>query len=632
MRIVHVVRQFSPGVGGLENYVQCLVREQRREGHEPSVITLNRLFDAPDVMLAAHEVIDGVDVHRVGYRGSKRYPLAPGVLRHVRDADLIHVHAVDFFADFLAHAGFIHRKPMVLSTHGGFFHTPNARALKQWYFRHVTRHALKGYGAVIACSHADAALFEPVCGDRLVTVENGVEVDRFADVAAPGAKTIISFGRLAPNKRPDRLLRWFAQLAGVDGDWRLLFAGRPMGVEPDALRTVAQELGVGDRTEIHVSPSDAELRGLIARAGVFASSSEFEGFGLAAVEAAAAGLYPILSDIPAHRRTRDRLDFGDLIDFEDPASAAAFARRHAAGALRLPPPEERAAALATFTWPYTAACIDSVYKELLGQERRWIGGIAVQAMDEPTAIAQLETIVDRHQPTMVSFCNAHTVTSARDDNSLVSAMSQALVLNDGVGLDIASRILYGSRFPANLNGTDLLPSFLAHAEHKLRVYLVGSAPGIAARAGKVLMRRYPNIEVVGSVHGFFGREDEPQLRDRIRMAGADVVLVGMGQPYQEHWAARNVEALGRPVICVGGFIDFTAEATQRAPEWVRAARLEWVHRALSDPRRLLRRYTIGNIRFLAGLVREAAAGVHHVDPRHWRMPERPPASAAAGGA
>ncbi|MCC2979784.1 WecB/TagA/CpsF family glycosyltransferase [Sphingomonas sp. IC4-52] len=624
MRIVHVVRQFAPGVGGLENYVRCLVREQRRQGHEPSVVTLNRLFDAPDVLLPDREVIDGVDVHRVAYRGSKRYPLAPGVLRHVREADLIHVHAVDFFADFLAHAGFIHRKPMVLSTHGGFFHTPYAQGLKKWYFKHITGHALKGYGAVIACSHADAALFEPICGDRLVTVENGVEVDRFSNIAAPDAKTIISFGRLAPNKRPDLLLQWFARVAEIDREWRLIIAGRPMGVEPDDLTQLARRLGIESRVEVHALPDDAHLRALIASASIFASSSAFEGFGLAAVEAAAAGLYPILSDIPAHRRTRDRLRFGDLIDFEDPASAAEFCRRHAAGALRPPSADARGGALATFTWPYTAECIDSVYKELLGQERRWIGGIAVQALDEPRAIAQLESIVDRHEPKVVSFCNAHTVTTARDDGSLVAAMSKALVLNDGVGLDIASRILYGSRFPANLNGTDLLPSFLAHADRRLRVYLVGSAPGIAARAGRVLMRRYPHIDVVGSAHGFFGLEDEPELRNRIRHAAPDVVLVGMGQPYQENWAARNVEALRMPVICVGGFIDFTAEATQRAPEWVRAARLEWVHRALSDPRRLLRRYTIGNARFLIGLVREAAAGVHHVDPRNWRMPERSP--------
>jgi alpha-1,3-mannosyltransferase len=620
MRITHVVRQFAPAIGGLENYVQCLLREQHRQGHQPSVVTLNRLFGSPEEVLTACEVIDGTAIQRVPYLGSNRYPLAPSVVRHLRDADIVHVHAVDFFADFLAHTGFLHRKPLVLSTHGGFFHTAAAKRLKEWYFRHVTAMTLRAYGAVIASSHADAALFEPICADRLVTIENGVDLDRFTGLAAQGAKVIISFGRLAPNKRPERLLRWFAEVNKADAEWRLILAGRPMGVEPAELTALAQELGIAEQFEVHATPDDAQLASLIARASYFASSSEFEGFGLAAVEAAAAGLYPLLSDIPAHRRTRDRLGYGLLVDFDQPEGGRDFVRRHASGMLHLPDAAKRAGALASFAWPQTAAMIEAVYTEVLGQERRWIGGIAVQPMDEAKAIARIQSIVDRHEPKIIAFCNAHTVNTAREDEALATALDDALVLNDGVGLDVASRILYGQRFPANLNGTDLIPSFLARAERKLRVYLIGSAPGLAARAGRTLMRRYPQVEVVGAAHGFFDPDDEPVLRDRIRRATPDLVLVGMGQPHQERWAARNVEALGLPVICAGGFIDFTAEATQRAPEWVRAARLEWVHRALSEPRRLMHRYTIGNVRFLRGLASEAASGVHHLNARRWRMP------------
>jgi alpha-1,3-mannosyltransferase len=622
MQITHVVRQFAPGVGGLETFVMCLAREQQRQGHQPLVVTLNRLFGAAGTSLPAQEVIDGVEVRRVPFVGSNRYPIAPGVLRHVRDADLIHVHGVDFFADFLAHTGFVHRKPMVLSTHGGFFHTAFAKGLKDWYFRHITRRTIQGFGAVIASSHADAALFAPICTDRLVTIENGVELDRFVDIADPRAKTIISFGRLAPNKRPDRLLRWFAQVCAQDPEWRLIIAGRPMGVDPRDLAALARELGVAARVEIHATPDDDQLRALIARAGFFASSSAFEGFGLAAVEGAAAGLYPLLSDIPAHRSTRERLGYGSLIDFGAPQSAGDFILSHATGELTPPASAERRRALESFAWPQNAAAIDSVYREMLGDERRWIGGIAVQAMNEDKALAQIETIVARHEPKIITFCNAHTVNTARDDRTLADALADALVLNDGVGLDIASRILYGRGFPANLNGTDLIPSFLGHARHKRRVFLIGSAPGLAARAGRALMRRYPQVEMVGAAHGFFDPDDEPLLRERVRQAAPDFVLVGMGQPHQERWAARNVGPLGLPVICVGGLLDFTADATQRAPGWLRAVRLEWLHRALSEPRRLLHRYTIGNARFLSGLIAEAGGGVHHLDPRKWRMPGR----------
>ena len=132
LRIVHVVRQFTPGIGGLENFVQQLAGRQAATGHAVRVVTLNKVFGSVDsAPLPATERIDGVEVVRVPYRGSQRYSIAPAVLKAVRDADIVHVHAVDFFADFLALTRFLHRKPMVLTTHGGFFHTGFAQRLKR---------------------------------------------------------------------------------------------------------------------------------------------------------------------------------------------------------------------------------------------------------------------------------------------------------------------------------------------------------------------------------------------------------------------------------------------------------------------------------------------------------------------
>jgi alpha-1,3-mannosyltransferase len=102
MRIAHVTRQFTPAVGGLENVVHNLARAQLSGGHQVRVITLNRDFARPDLVLPARENIEGIDVVRLPYRGSRRYPIAPTVLRHIKGADIVHVHAIDFFFDFLA--------------------------------------------------------------------------------------------------------------------------------------------------------------------------------------------------------------------------------------------------------------------------------------------------------------------------------------------------------------------------------------------------------------------------------------------------------------------------------------------------------------------------------------------------
>src|SRR5271168_3491939 len=119
MRVFHVVRHFWPSVGGLEDVVGQLARAQMARGWTVKVITLNRIFAVPDRLLAAHEVHAGIAIERLPYFGSSRYPLTPRILGVIGEADLLHVHAVDFFFDFLAWTRIFHGKPLVATTHGG---------------------------------------------------------------------------------------------------------------------------------------------------------------------------------------------------------------------------------------------------------------------------------------------------------------------------------------------------------------------------------------------------------------------------------------------------------------------------------------------------------------------------------
>jgi alpha-1,3-mannosyltransferase len=173
MRIAHVTRQFTPAVGGLENVVHNLARAQLSGGRQVRVITLNRDFARPDLVLPARENIEGIDVVRLPYRGSRRYPIAPTVLCHIKGADIVHVHAIDFFFDFLALTSPWHRQPLVVTPHGAFFHTRFAARLKLIYFHTVTRVLLRAYRAVINVSRHD---HEPVPTDQ--TAGRGVVEQR----------------------------------------------------------------------------------------------------------------------------------------------------------------------------------------------------------------------------------------------------------------------------------------------------------------------------------------------------------------------------------------------------------------------------------------------------------------------
>ena len=117
LKVTHVVRQYHPSVGGMEDVVQNIARQQQeRYGHIPHIVTLDRIFRNTKTRLQAQDELHGIAITRLPYYGSSRYPLCPSVLQHVRDADLIHVHGVDFFFDFLAAMRPLHKRPMVAST------------------------------------------------------------------------------------------------------------------------------------------------------------------------------------------------------------------------------------------------------------------------------------------------------------------------------------------------------------------------------------------------------------------------------------------------------------------------------------------------------------------------------------
>lgn len=174
--------------------------------------------------------------------------------------------------------------------------------------------------------------------------------------------------------------------------------------------------------------------------------------------------------------------------------------------------------------------------------------------------------------------------------------SASLVLPDGMPLVLTSRIL-GRRLPQRVTGADLVFSLLAASGNYggVRVFLLGAGPGVAQRAANKIKERWPAVETVGTYSppvGFENDADEnASILRRIAAARPDVVVVGLGAPKQEMWVHTHQSKLQAPVaLCVGATIDFLAENKRRAPRWMQRSGLEWLHRAATEPRRLLRRY------------------------------------------
>jgi exopolysaccharide biosynthesis WecB/TagA/CpsF family protein len=233
---------------------------------------------------------------------------------------------------------------------------------------------------------------------------------------------------------------------------------------------------------------------------------------------------------------------------------------------------------------------------------RRIGHVDVCVATLDSALQRIGQAVETRKAGMWGFCNAHTVNMARSLPHFRAILSQMTLFNDGVGLDLASRILYGSRFPDNLNGTDFTPALLRRLPAGTPVFLLGSAPGVADRAADRIKADYPNIAIAGVQHGFFALAEEEAVLTRIAASGARLVLVAMGHPRQESWSAWACHQLDMPLLCVGAFLDFTAGKVSRAPAIVRNLRLEWMYRLALEPRRLAKRYLLGNAQFVAAIL------------------------------
>ena len=234
---------------------------------------------------------------------------------------------------------------------------------------------------------------------------------------------------------------------------------------------------------------------------------------------------------------------------------------------------------------------------------RLIFGVGVRATTVEEAIRLLDGIDPG--PCQVAFLNANNANEAWQDPEVADAFRSGIVFNDGIGLELASRLLYGQGFPEDLNGTDFVPRFLADSARTMTIYILGGARGVAERATAALSALAPRHRFVGAQHGYFEPALSQALVADIRASGADILILALGTPKQELWMRDNLAATGvRLGFCVGGLLDFAAGTKPRAPALVRRLRCEWIFRLLLEPRRLTKRYVLGNLLFLARLAIE----------------------------
>jgi N-acetylglucosaminyldiphosphoundecaprenol N-acetyl-beta-D-mannosaminyltransferase len=206
-----------------------------------------------------------------------------------------------------------------------------------------------------------------------------------------------------------------------------------------------------------------------------------------------------------------------------------------------------------------------------------MGHIHINRTSTSEMLSTLKSRIEADRKSRLFFINAHCFNIAQKKKIYANRINEAeFVLNDGIGMKLGAKAL-GINFVENLNGTDFIPKLLEQAADRgYRVFLLGGMAKVA--------------------DGYF--DDSTAKIAEINATHPDILIVGMGAPLQECWISDYWDEFNAKLVAgVGAYLDFESGRVPRAPHWMQALRSEWIFRLLIEPRRMWRRYMLGNFKF-----------------------------------
>ena len=237
-------------------------------------------------------------------------------------------------------------------------------------------------------------------------------------------------------------------------------------------------------------------------------------------------------------------------------------------------------------------------------------GVRVDPLTKAELIQYIGDAVRAKAHVVVANVNVQAINLAQKEPSFRGFLNgSGAVFCDGFGVIFGASLL-GHRIPERITFADWTWDLAEHAQkHRWRLFFLGAKPGVAEKAGDALRTRYPDLRILGFHHGYFdktpGHPENQRVIETINAAEPDVLLVGFGMPVQEFWLRDNwVDVKAHVALPVGAVFDYVSGRVRRGPRWMTQHGFEWLARLVIEPRRLWRRYLIGNPRFLWAVLKE----------------------------
>lgn len=225
----------------------------------------------------------------------------------------------------------------------------------------------------------------------------------------------------------------------------------------------------------------------------------------------------------------------------------------------------------------------------------------VNAISMDETIDLVEDIIKGRVPTQHVVINASKVNLMEKDKGLQKIVNQCPLINaDGASIVWAAKKL-GIPLNERVTGIDLFLKLIELANEKhYKIYLFGAKEEVVVKVKQIFEEKYPNLIIAGYRNGYFKENDEEEIVRNMSESCADMMFVAFSSPKKEYWVNKYLQQLNIPfVMGVGGSFDVVAGITDRAPLWMQNHGLEWFYRFIQEPRRMWKRYIVGNAKFVA---------------------------------
>lgn len=248
-----------------------------------------------------------------------------------------------------------------------------------------------------------------------------------------------------------------------------------------------------------------------------------------------------------------------------------------------------------------------IQEKILGtNERIQLLGTTIDVLDMKETIELVEKYVEAKEPLHLMGVNADKINELGEDEYLRDIVNSCGIINaDGASVVKAGRYL-GKPLPERVAGIDLMQELVALSEKKgYSIYLLGAKKDVVEKTAWVIRQKHPDISLAGYRNGYFKEEDWPVIAEELRKKDPDFVFVGITSPLKEYLIEYFQNEGCRSVFMgVGGSFDVISGNIPRAPLWMQKAGLEWLFRVMQEPRRLFKRYFVGNTKFIASVIME----------------------------